>query len=132
MKNQEKRIVGGNETNPYSMPWNVALLNEDSSLLCGGVLISSKHIITAAHCTISLGWEMPLTVVVGEHNLQNHTDGTTHSVAIVIRHPDYNMDLFGVPHNDIAIVTLEKHVQLGIYIQTIIACTYQCNKIHID
>merc|ERR1711936_549503 len=41
INNPEKRIVGGNETRPYSMPWTVALVNEDSSLLCGGVIISS-------------------------------------------------------------------------------------------
>ena len=110
INNPEKRIVGGNETRPYSMPWTVALVNEDSSLLCGGVIISSRYILTAAHCTIKLGWEEPFSVMVGEHFIRNDTDGVKHSVASVMRHPEYTNSYLG---NDIAIVTLDEPIQLG-------------------
>ena len=110
LSNLEKRIVGGNETQPYSMPWTVALVKEDSSLLCGGVIISSRHILTAAHCTINLGWEVPFSVVVGEHFIRNDTDGIKHSVASVTRHPEYTSSYLG---NDIAIITLDTPIQLG-------------------
>ena len=44
-------IVGGCESNPHSIPWQVAILSSRTKH-CGGTLISSQHVMTAAHCTI--------------------------------------------------------------------------------
>lgn len=52
---REARIVGGRETQFGDWPWQV--LVKESTILglftknkCGGVLISDRHVLTAAHC----------------------------------------------------------------------------------
>ena len=45
-----EEIVGGCEAKPHSIPWQVALL-VNGEKHCGGTLISTQHVITAAHCT---------------------------------------------------------------------------------
>ena len=44
------RIVGGTEAMPYDWPWQISLLI-DGAHNCGGTIISSNFILTAAHCT---------------------------------------------------------------------------------
>ena len=36
------------QTNKY--PWMAAVYNEDTEMFCGGTLISSKYVVSAAHC----------------------------------------------------------------------------------
>ena len=43
-------IVGGSDAEPNSIPWQVALMYRGSQS-CGGSLITSQHVVTAAHCT---------------------------------------------------------------------------------
>ncbi|CAN8015202.1 unnamed protein product, partial [Ixodes persulcatus] len=44
------RIINGTEAEPGSWPWMVGLYNENDTLYCGGVLISDRFVLTAAHC----------------------------------------------------------------------------------
>lgn len=43
------RIVGGSPASPGSWPWLVNL-RLDGGLMCGGVLVDSSWVVTAAHC----------------------------------------------------------------------------------
>lgn len=43
------RIVGGSPAPPGSWPWLVNL-QLDGGLMCGGVLVESSWVVTAAHC----------------------------------------------------------------------------------
>ncbi|KAH8363015.1 hypothetical protein KR084_004496 [Drosophila pseudotakahashii] len=67
--------AGGMTAKPGDYPW-VALLkykiNDLRPFLCGGSLISERHILTAAHCIIS----QPEVVAVrlGEHDLETEKD----------------------------------------------------------
>ena len=51
-------IVGGVEAKPHSIPWQVYL-----DFGCGGTLISSQHVVTAAHCTDGK-WNIILILVL--------------------------------------------------------------------
>ena len=69
---REARIVGGKETQFGDWPWQV--LVKESTLLglftknkCGGVLISDKHVLTAAHC--QPGFLASLMVELGEYDI---------------------------------------------------------------
>jgi len=43
-------IVGGEETSIRQFPWQAGIIVEKKNF-CGGSLITSSHVLTAAHCT---------------------------------------------------------------------------------
>ena len=45
-----QKIVGGNEATPHAWPWQVSLRTRGGAHFCGGSLIASHWIATAAHC----------------------------------------------------------------------------------
>ncbi|XP_022224963.1 serine protease snake-like isoform X2 [Drosophila obscura] len=75
---------------------------------CGGTVIHSKFVLTAAHCVIRerlVGTkEKDLVVRLGAHNT---TDGDVYEVANKIPHPDYDEKTYA---NDIALLELTKTV----------------------
>ena len=67
-----KRIVGGEKSAFGDWPWQV-LVKESTWLglftknKCGGVLISDRHVLTAAHC--QPGFLASLLVELGEYDI---------------------------------------------------------------
>ena len=111
--NREARIVGGRETEFGDWPWQV--LVRESTLLglftknkCGGVLISNRHVLTAAHC--QPGFLASLSVELGEHDITGNSEYMAtmqRKVKRVVVHKDYKAPTF---ENDIAILELEKEI----------------------
>uniref|UniRef100_A0A8C3SXX3 Peptidase S1 domain-containing protein n=1 Tax=Chelydra serpentina TaxID=8475 RepID=A0A8C3SXX3_CHESE len=47
------RVVGGEDANPHSWPWQISLQYDKSGVwahTCGGTLIATNWVLTAAHC----------------------------------------------------------------------------------
>ncbi len=63
-------------------PWAVAVINPNNDGVCGGVLISPRWVLTAAHCS---GGERYVLAGSPVRNIAQRID-----VKKIIRHPDYN------------------------------------------
>jgi trypsin len=83
------RIVGGEESKPYSRPYQVSIQSTSGSHFCGGSIIGDDLILTAAHCLENVDGNNPdMQVRVGAHNL---TDGSGQviQVATTYTHQEY-------------------------------------------
>lgn len=108
------RIVGGSAANPNQFPYQVALFRS-GSFTCGGSLVGSKWVLSAAHCVYSGNQVVSpsqLSVLAGTVNLW--ADGARRNVRKVIPHENY-----GNFRNDISLLELEQAYQLGASIQPI-------------
>ena len=47
---REARVVGGTDAAPGEWCWHAALVNSLNQYLCGGALIGTQWVLTAAHC----------------------------------------------------------------------------------
>ncbi|KAK3909566.1 Serine protease easter [Frankliniella fusca] len=69
------KIINGDETVVMEFPWAVRLgyrFGRGVSYQCGGALISSRYVLTAAHCTDPK--KPPVTVRLGEHDTRTDED----------------------------------------------------------
>lgn len=80
-----KAVVGGSPVPDGRYPFMAALLF-DGSQGCGGSVISSEWVLTAAHC-VADGNEAGLSVSVGDSDWQQ---GTVVDVTQVVVHPQYD------------------------------------------
>ncbi|KAK8912228.1 Trypsin [Metarhizium anisopliae] len=99
-----KRIVGGEEANEGEFPSIVRLHYEDPTVLCGGSLLDSTTVLTAAHCK-------PKRVTsVRAGSLDKESGGVVAEVESVVVHPDYKV-FVGDVNNDIAILKLSTPIE---------------------
>ncbi|KDR18888.1 venom protease-like isoform X2 [Zootermopsis nevadensis] len=109
----EQRIIGGYPAKLGAWPWLVALGYKSSSsadikFLCGGALITNRHVITAGHCVH--GRKDLYMARLGELDLERDDDGAT-PIDILIEdhkvHNNYDPRTFV---NDVAILRLQNDV----------------------
>ena len=97
------RIMGGQDAAPHSYPWMVSLAKRSMNNLhlCGGVLVTRRHVITAAHCMEDFDGPNDLNILAGIHftSEKNHPA----PAMAITPHPQYEPETFA---NDIAVITL--------------------------
>jgi len=106
-------IVNGRDAVLGAYPWQASLQFEGSHF-CGGALISSEYVLTAAHC-ITMGPQGGFKVVLGLHD-QKRTVGQPeeYDVESTIAHADFSMPGGGnFITNDIAIIKLAEPYNTG-------------------
>ncbi|KAK0152493.1 Cationic trypsin-3 [Merluccius polli] len=105
----EDKIVGGYECPKNSVPYQVSLWSGYN--FCGGTLLSSQWVLSAAHCRTKANVEIRL----GEHNLWE-SDGTEQYItsAEFIRHPDYSSR---TQDSDIMLIRLSRPAALNGFVR---------------
>jgi hypothetical protein len=101
--NRFARIMGGQDAVPHSYPWMVSVAKRslNNLHLCGGVLITRLHVLTAAHCIEDFDGPSDMSIIAGTHFITEKRNPAT--VIAINVHPQYDPDIFA---NDLAIVTL--------------------------
>ncbi|XP_062926788.1 chymotrypsin-C [Mobula hypostoma] len=127
LPNVAGRIISGNEARPHSWPWQVSLQerrqgSKSYSHICGGTLIHSHWILTAAHCfqkgkrkaVDTANWR----IVLGKHNL-NHSERTEkiYRVKRIYRHERFYYPRHSEIDNDIALVRSAVAISQNNYIR---------------
>jgi uncharacterized repeat protein (TIGR02543 family) len=101
------KIVGGDAISISLTPWQVALIsssaaNNYAGQFCGGSIISSQWILTAAHCVDGTTTVNSFRVLAGQSTLSTSSlSGNT--VQSIVIHPAWND---ATDENDIALVRL--------------------------
>merc|ERR1739838_628899 len=111
----DDKIVNGVEQEPHSVPF-IANIKRSGSLMCGGSLVTTKYIISAAHCEYST--PSVLTITVGDVTLG--TAESTEQVFRVVRqivHEDYGATT--AQEHDIMLIELDGKVSLNENVQTV-------------
>jgi len=114
-KRFRSRIVGGDKISQGEIPWQAALVeySDLGKLLCGAVLVSSRKLLTAAHCVKNRPIAS-LAVALGFNDLTQAIGKGRYIIMVsnVNIHPDYKGS--ATYHQaDIALLTLGKDVQLS-------------------
>lgn len=103
----EGRIVGGQAASSGQFPYQVSLRNSFNSHFCGGSIINSRWVLTAAHCTISSS-PSDVNIVIGSHLL--NSGGNTYKCSTIRNHPSYNSQLLS---NDVAVLQTATNIAFG-------------------
>ncbi|XP_015436832.1 PREDICTED: venom protease-like [Dufourea novaeangliae] len=128
-------IYNGVEAQSKEFPYVVALgfnnTEEDGPSIvysCGGSLISTEHVLTAAHCVRNAKNLVPIEVRVGDEDLSS-TGGSVQRIPIsdIIIHPKYRIRTV---YNDVAILKLKKKVELSNTVKPICLQTRSLNTIN--
>lgn len=130
------RVAGASDTEsvrPRTYPWLVSagFLDDDGLWIhqCAGSIISNKHILTAAHCTIGTG---TMVLRFGDTNLRDSTDDQavfTRSIYRTHVHPKYQRDK-NEAYYDVAIWEIKPGVQFNSFVRPI--CIPNEAKLNVD
>nr|CAD7258962.1 unnamed protein product [Timema shepardi] len=107
------RVVGGEDGDPAEWCWQVALINSLNQYLCGGALIGTQWVLTAAHCVTNIVRSGDAIYVrVGDHDLTRKygsPGAQTLRVATTYIHHNHNSQTLD---NDIALLKLHGQAEL--------------------
>ncbi|XP_045770441.1 transmembrane protease serine 9-like [Maniola jurtina] len=114
-----QRITGGWETKEGQIPHqvNIRMINPWGTVSsCGGSIIHSEWIVTAAHC---LGNRVTFVVRLGAHDLTKPTIIMEESITNRFLHPNYSETMGFVQADDIALLKLSSDIPWGRTIQPV-------------
>lgn len=108
-------MTGGRPADPGSWPWMAAILRRGiPNAHCGGVLITDRHVLTAAHCTqrMQIG---DIHVRLGEYNFRTFNEWRARDfrVSDIRAHLDFSPTTY---ENDIAVLKLHQPTVFNSYI----------------
>ncbi|OXA43669.1 mite allergen Der p 3 [Folsomia candida] len=124
------KIVGGEDARINDLPWTALLYKRGffggRSPYCGGTLINSLYVLTAAHCVDGMS-NRSIEVVLKEENLSSTVESKTYTfkVSKIIQHPKYSRRTID---SDIALLRLSSPVELSASGPFVPACVPKNNE----
>ncbi|XP_076022927.1 trypsin-3 [Genypterus blacodes] len=105
------RIIGGYEPPPHSIKYIISIQTGTLQHICGGALINTFWVLTAAHCNIGA---KNMIIVAGDNSL-NVYEGTEQmsSPHLLVPHPEYDSK---TDDNDIMLIKLKAPMSLNSYV----------------
>lgn len=119
------RIIGGQDAHPLSWSMVVSLKSINGTHMCGGTILSDRHILTAAHCLAAVDDPKRMFIHAGMHDL-SQPGSTIHKIHRIAIHPSYSNSSFYL--HDIAIIHLESSIGLDKQPSMGMACVPMPNK----
>lgn len=106
----QTRVIGGRSAQRLSHPWIAALFygSNDRNLrpMCGGALITRRHILTAAHCV-----KPTLRIVsLGDYDISDSSDGISFSIEWSRQHENYDSRTIS---NDIGMIKINQDAPIS-------------------
>uniref|UniRef100_A0A182RVI6 Peptidase S1 domain-containing protein n=1 Tax=Anopheles funestus TaxID=62324 RepID=A0A182RVI6_ANOFN len=99
------KIVGGNEAGVNEYTSIVALIDPLTvNVFCSGTIISSRYVLTAAHCARTIPSVSRVQALVGDHDYRTGLDtpySAIYNIEQIISHENYNEQ---TRNNDIALL----------------------------
>lgn len=109
------RKSGGTKVDPNEWPWMVALIRRNLPFIfCGGVLITDRHVLSAAHCTYKYN-KHEIIVRLGEYNFENINETRIRDIGVFEIHQHLNFDE-NTYNNDIVLLKLIQPVLFNSYV----------------
>lgn len=134
------RIIGGTEALPGKYPWlaHLKLTNGTIEVYdCAGSIISSRYVITAAHCCPTRYSEFNLTSVrLGDHQLSKDKDCQNETCSLPVQDFDVESYVFHQKynrlnyHNDICIIRTQKTIIFNRYVHPVCLPTFEFFTTH--
>lgn len=107
-------VLGGSDITIADAPWQILFIINDESV-CGGALVSSTHVISAAHCFEGFATSK-VQAWAGITEMSDRSDANRLPIKSIAVHPAYDPSTFA---NDIAVVTLKVPVPARLRTATI-------------
>ncbi|XP_065335868.1 chymotrypsin B-like [Cloeon dipterum] len=104
---ETKFVFSGYTAREDSHPWHADIENLENGTQCGGTLISSRTVLTAAHCIFEMNVkDFEVTVGMYDKRLKyNDTKIQIQTPSKLVTHPAYRSDQF---HYDVGLLIFEK------------------------
>ncbi|XP_070496149.1 chymotrypsin-1-like [Chironomus tepperi] len=119
----QSNIVGGSDAKQGSAPYQVSLQLGKGRHNCGGAIIDSRFILTAAHC-LEKHKPNDYVIMAGSNKISEGSVYYTPEKFII--HNSYDMPEY---HNDIALIRLKEKIQFTDNIQQI---EYESSEVPVD
>lgn len=124
---QPDKVVGGSPATPGDWGWQITM-NYNGRLMCGGSLLNTEWILSAAHCTDRRTNPSPYTILVGAHNRYSMESwAVSRKVSKVINHKSYSSSTM---QHDISMLKLASPVTYSKYIVPACVSEPSCDNIY--